>query len=52
MDLVKKSYLEERLSGMSTIGAASLTKIAVPTAASTMAHTGVADSVPYWKADA
>ena len=33
-------------------GAASLTKIAVPTVASTMAHTGVADSVPYWKADA
>ena len=32
-------------------GAASLTKIAVPTAASTLAHTGVADSVPYWKAD-
>lgn len=33
-------------------GAASLTKIAVPAAASTLAHSGVADSVPYWKADA
>ena len=33
-------------------GAASLTKIAVPEAASTLAHTGVANSVPYWKADA
>lgn len=33
-------------------GAASLTKVAVPVAASTLAHTGVADSVPYWKADA
>ena len=32
-------------------GAASLTKIPVPTAASTLAHTGVASSVPYWKAN-
>ncbi len=43
MNLATKKYVNEQLADLSTI--------AVPTVASTMAHTGVADSVPYWKAD-
>ena len=51
MNLATKKYVEEQLADLSTIDAADKTKIAVPTVASTMAHTGVVDSDPYWKAD-
>ena len=60
MNLATKKYVEEQLADLSTIDAADKTKLdgietgatAVPTVASTMAHTGVVDSDPYWKADA